>query len=211
MPKLGIAPIRREQIFKAAAAVIAREGFSGTTMRNVAQEAGVSTGMLNHYFSSRQDLLTQTLIYVSERSLSRYSQAIEGMPPGRSRLTTLLDDILSGDPEGMDTWRVWIAAYGEAVCAPQVRETLQERLVFWFELLDHGLEGLVGKQRAGQLPWALRLDAVLKGLATQALTSPPHGALSGEEVAAMVLGPAPEGRSATAPRAVGRRRAPAAR
>jgi AcrR family transcriptional regulator len=183
-------PVRREQICRATAAVIAREGFSGTTMRTVAAEAGVSTGMLNHYFASRQDLLIQTLVYVSKRSVDRYNQAIAGLRPGRARLAALLDSVLGGDPEGIETWRVWIAAYGEAVRVPQVRDTLEERLVDWFALLDHGLEGLVAAERPpGNLPWAVRLDAILKGIAMQALLSPPslrRGPI-GEEIAHMVL------------------------
>ena len=83
VPKLGMGPIRRQQICRAAAAVVAREGFAGTTMRMVAEEAGVSTGMLNHYFANRADLLTQALVYVSERSQERYERAIEGIAAGR--------------------------------------------------------------------------------------------------------------------------------
>ena len=77
-------PIRREQICRAAATVISREGFAGTTMRMVAEEAGVSTGMLNHYFANRQDLLTQALVFVSERAQARMREAVEGVPPGRA-------------------------------------------------------------------------------------------------------------------------------
>jgi len=84
MPKLGMGPIRREQICRAAAAVIAREGLPGTTMRMVAEEAGVSTGMLNHYFANRQDLLTQALVFVSERAQARMRGAVEGVQPGRA-------------------------------------------------------------------------------------------------------------------------------
>jgi AcrR family transcriptional regulator len=65
-------PIRREQICRAAATVIAREGFAGTTMRMIAAEAGVSTGMINHYFVSREALLTQALVFVSEQAQQRH-------------------------------------------------------------------------------------------------------------------------------------------
>src|SRR6185312_9275697 len=69
--------IRRERHAEAGngtdppGADLPREGFAGTTMRMVAEEAGVSTGMLNHYFENRLDLLTQALAYSSERSLVR--------------------------------------------------------------------------------------------------------------------------------------------
>src|SRR5689334_23938430 len=97
-------PIRREQICRAAAAVVAREGFGGTTMRMVAEEAGVSTGMLNHYFANRLEMLTQALVYVSERSQRRYERAIEDVPPGVERLEALLDSVLAEDGEALETW-----------------------------------------------------------------------------------------------------------
>src|ERR1700759_4385109 len=89
VPKLGMGPVRREQICRAAAPVISREGFAGTTMRMVAEEAGVSTGMLNHYFTNRQDLLEQALVFVSERAQARMREAIADVPPGRELLSAL--------------------------------------------------------------------------------------------------------------------------
>ena len=171
MPKLGMGPIRRQQICRAAATVVAREGFTRTTMRMVADEAGVSTGMLNHYFANRAELLTQALVHVSERSQERYARAIEGLPPGVERLEALLDSVLGADEEALETWRVWINATGEAVRMPEVRRTIEERLGHWFELLDVALEGLVEREPEPAIPWAWRVDALLTGLATHALTS----------------------------------------
>jgi AcrR family transcriptional regulator len=171
VPKLGMGPIRREQICRAAAAVIAREGFAGSTMRMVAEEAGVSTGMLNHYFASRQELLTQALVFVSERAQARFRDAIEGIPPGLDRLTALLDSAVADEPQVTETWRVWINAYGEAVRLPELRHTIESRLHSWFELIDHALEGLVPADVPETIPWSWRFDAVLNGLAIQALTS----------------------------------------
>jgi AcrR family transcriptional regulator len=164
-------PIRREQICRAAAVVIAREGFAGSTMRMVAEEAGVSTGMLNHYFRDRQDLLTQALVFVSERTQDRYREAIVDIPPGMERLTALLDAALSGDEEMTETWRLWINAYAEAVRLPELRHTLEARLHSWWELIDLALEGLMPAPSPGEIPVAWRFDAMLNGLAIQALTS----------------------------------------
>ncbi|MHB8531236.1 MAG: TetR/AcrR family transcriptional regulator [Solirubrobacteraceae bacterium] len=186
MPKLGMGPIRREQICQAAAAVIAREGFAGSTMRMVAAEAGVSTGMLNHYFANRQDLLTQALVYVSERTQNRYREAIEQISPGMGRLTALLDAALSGDEQMTETWRVWIIAYSEAVRLPELRHTIEDRLHSWWDLIDFALEGLVPTPRKDELPVAWRLDAMLNGLAIQALTS--EAALAGPKPSRDVAG-----------------------
>src|SRR4051794_1755292 len=129
VPKLGMGPIRREQICRAAATVIARDGFSGTTMRVVADEAGVSTGMLNHYFANRQDLLMHALDFVSERAHGRMVEALAGIPPGRERLTALLDAVLPDgeDQEAGETWRGWINPYGEAVRLPGLGHPIQSR------------------------------------------------------------------------------------
>ncbi len=173
-------PIRREQICRAAATVISREGFAGTTMRMVAEEAGVSTGMLNHYFVNRQDLLEQALVFVSERAQARMREAIEGIPPGRERLAALLDSALAEGQEVTETWRVWINAYGEAVRLADLRHTIDSRLNPWYELIDTALEGLVPENSDGGIPWSWRFDALLNGLALQALTS--EAALDGERI-----------------------------
>ena len=190
MPKLGMGPIRREQICRAAATVISREGFAGTTMRMVAEEAGVSTGMLNHYFANRQDLLEQALVFVSERAQARMRESIDGIPAGRARLAALLDSALAEGQEVDETWRVWINAYGEAVRLAGLRHTIDSRLSSWYELIDKALEGLVPPEQNGAIPWSWRFDALLNGLALQALTS--DAALDGErirdEVIAMLLG-----------------------
>jgi len=171
VPKLGMGPIRREQICRAAAVVISREGFAGTTMRMVAEEAGVSTGMLNHYFVNRQDLLTQALVYVSQRTQDRYREAIVDIPPGMGRLTALLDAALSEETEMRETWRGWINAYAEAVRLPELRHTIEARLHSWYELIDLALEGLAPPRAPGEIPVAWRFDAMLNGLAIQQLTS----------------------------------------
>src|ERR1700744_6266751 len=103
-------------------------------MRMVAEEAGVSTGMLNHYFANRADLLTQALVHVSERSQERHERAIEGIPPGVERLEALLDSVLDSDEEAREADRVWINATGEAVHLPELRRTIALRLQRWFEL-----------------------------------------------------------------------------
>ncbi len=189
LPKLGMGPIRREQICRAAAVVIAREGFAGTTMRMVAEEAGVSTGMLNHYFANRQDLLINALVFVSERSQERYSRAIDGLPPGRARMEALLDSVLGEDPEAIETWRVWISAHGEAVRLPDLRRTIEERLTEWFGLVELALEGLIGPAAKHTIPLTWRLDAYLSGLTIQAMTSeaPFDGRQIRDEVVRMLL------------------------
>jgi TetR/AcrR family transcriptional regulator, transcriptional repressor of bet genes len=171
MPKLGMEPIRREQICRAAAKAISEQGFAGTTMRMVAEEAGVSTGMLNHYFANRMEMLEATLLFVSQRQQARESSAIEGMEPGEKRLRALVRSVLPTDRESNEAWRVWIAAHGASVRLPELRDVMASRNDLWFEILQRGLEGVVPSSGRERVPYAWQLDALMNGLVIQAVTT----------------------------------------
>ncbi len=66
---------RREQIINAALRVFAQKGFARATNRDVAHEAGITTGLIYYYFKSKEDLLRAAL---EERSPV---QVIAQMPP----------------------------------------------------------------------------------------------------------------------------------
>jgi TetR/AcrR family transcriptional repressor of bet genes len=61
MPKLGMGPVRRRQLVEAAIAVIHDEGFAKATVARIARRAGVSTGIVHHYFADKDALLTATM------------------------------------------------------------------------------------------------------------------------------------------------------
>jgi TetR/AcrR family transcriptional repressor of bet genes len=171
MPKLGMGPIRREQICRAAAKVISEQGFAGTTMRMVAEAAGVSTGMLNHYFANRMDMLGETLVFVSMRQLGREAAAIEALEPGEGRLRALVRSVLPTDQETSEAWRVWIAALGASVRLWELRRVMAARNDLWFQILQRGLEGIVPRSDRERVPYAWQLDALMSGLVIQAITT----------------------------------------
>jgi TetR/AcrR family transcriptional repressor of bet genes len=164
-------PIRREQICLAAAKVISEHGFAGTTMRMVADEAGVSTGMLNHYFANRMDMLEETLLFVSTRQQAREAAAIEGIAPGERRLRALIRAVLPTSRETMEAWRVWIAAHGASVRLPQLRRVMAIRNDLWYGILEQALEGIVPRNRRARIPYVLQFDALIYGLVIQAITT----------------------------------------
>jgi AcrR family transcriptional regulator len=52
---------RREQIIDAAMRVFAQKGYARATNRDVAREAGITTGLIYYYFKSKEDLLRAAL------------------------------------------------------------------------------------------------------------------------------------------------------
>jgi AcrR family transcriptional regulator len=65
--------LRRDQILVAAERVFAQQGYHGTTMRNVAQEAGVKLALLQYHFNTKIGLFTaifERRQYVNEERLA---------------------------------------------------------------------------------------------------------------------------------------------
>ncbi len=86
---------RRRQIIEAVMACISDEGLEKTTMRNVAQRAGVSTGTLAYYFRSKKDLVDAALLDASERYMQRFNSSRR--TPGPAALDLLVDRFLAPD------------------------------------------------------------------------------------------------------------------
>jgi AcrR family transcriptional regulator len=71
----------RDHLYATAIQLIAARGYEGTTLRDVAREAGVSVGLLYRYFPSKQAVV---IALYDELSAAYARQAAE-MPPGRWR------------------------------------------------------------------------------------------------------------------------------
>lgn len=85
---------RKEQILAAAVKVFARRGIVGTRMSMIAEEAGLSHGLLYHYFKSKDELFTTIIQRAMEEAFSALGEvsAIPGTPI--EKLTTLTRVIL---------------------------------------------------------------------------------------------------------------------
>ena len=70
--------VRRHALVAAAEAVLAREGVGGTSVRTICAEAGVSPGLLRHYFEGVDDLIAAAYEAVSQRIDTALDAALEG-------------------------------------------------------------------------------------------------------------------------------------
>ena len=93
---------------RAALKVIARDGFDGLTMATIAKQAGASVGMVQHYFSSKDELL----LFAHQRVTSHFDSWLESTrldgPVGPVVYEALLR-MLPLDKERRDDMRVRLA------------------------------------------------------------------------------------------------------
>lgn len=111
---------RRQQLIDATIRCIAQHGLSATTMQLVTREAGLSLGIANLHFQSKENLLTETLRHVTRE----YNEGLlgilsnEGCPTLAATLAQLIDFQLSRGVTQRQKMAVWFAYYGEAGARP---------------------------------------------------------------------------------------------
>jgi TetR/AcrR family transcriptional regulator, transcriptional repressor of bet genes len=129
VPKRRTAPPeeRRGQLILATIRCVADRGLADTTIATVAQEAGLSQGIVNLHFRSKDGLLTETLRYLADeyRTACEAAAAAAESPVDGLLATVELDfrrSICS-----RDKLAVWFAFWGERRFRPTYRRICAER------------------------------------------------------------------------------------
>ena len=102
------ADVRRQALVAAAEAVLAREGVGGASVRTICAEAGVSPGLLRHYFEGVDDLIAAAYEAVGQRIDVALDAALEAAAPTpRARLLAYLAASFAPpvlDPQLLAAW-----------------------------------------------------------------------------------------------------------
>lgn len=111
---------RRQQLIEATIACIARYGLASTTMHMVTREAGLSVGIANLHFKTKENLLRETLRYVAEEYHKGQIDIMRGREADNlsDRLTALLNFQLGRGVTQRQKMSVWFAYYGEVGARP---------------------------------------------------------------------------------------------
>ena len=107
MPRVADKQQRREEVVDAAFRVIARDGLGGTSMRAVAKEAGCTIGLINHWFSSRDDLVEATF----DRAIAVELERATAIATDPSAFIEAAGEFLPVDERRRDEAKIWIAFY----------------------------------------------------------------------------------------------------
>ncbi|HEY7076283.1 MAG TPA: TetR family transcriptional regulator C-terminal domain-containing protein [Solirubrobacteraceae bacterium] len=188
---------RRDELLTAAREVIQRNGFASATVGEITRTAGASLGLLNYHFASKDDVVAEAFAAVAREELDELAEISRRYGDPAERLAAFLDMSEWSDRE---SWRLWVDAWGEAVHAEALRETLERFNAGWRAVLA---EVLADGARAGC--WecedpddaASRLVMVVDGIGLHAtlLGVPPERASAwARRLAALELGielPAP--------------------
>jgi transcriptional repressor BetI len=162
MPKVGMEPIRRRQLIEATIASIHEEGLANTTIARIARRAGLSSGIVAHYFEDKAGLLEATMRTLAE-SVRREAVARLARAKGpEARLMAVIDANFAESQFVPELVSAWMAFWGQVRQSPKlarIQRVYQRRLRS--NLLD-ALNELVDEDEAERL--ATGLAAIIDGL-----------------------------------------------
>ena len=125
---------RREAIIDAALAVARRKGLAGTTVRDVAEEMGTSSGLVHHYFGTMDDVLVAAFERVASEELEQTEALLADAGDPRAVLTEFLR--MYGPIDSDWAFQLWLDAWAEAARRPVLRAASRRLNLAWAALLE---------------------------------------------------------------------------
>lgn len=173
---IDLATRRRAEILYGAIRIIARDGVSSAKLKDIARESGVSLGLVQHYFGTKEELVNATFgVMMRASSLANDIDVSEDRPPLvalMSQLRLHVYGIIAFD----ERWHFWIELWAAAHRSPTVGALTTSIYALWATPFRRTLDRLTEERL---LPDGLDLDgtttvimAILDGLSVRAVVDP---------------------------------------
>src|SRR5215510_10241303 len=178
----------RERILQAAIDLITDVGIDRVRLAEIARRAGMSSGQVMYYFSSKEQILLEALAWREQQETDQRRAALPAVPPGWRRLELFVDLYLPTsltDP----VWIMWMEAWARAPHSKEVSDFLDKLMQPWrddlAEIVEQGISGHVFQSLPSVASFPMRFCATLDGLAVLRLIQMPD--LSSGELTAMAM------------------------
>ena len=135
-PRDDLVEERRAAIMAAAEQLLAVHGFDAMRLRDVAQQAGVSIGLIQHYFNTRDELLFETMRTASRRRAQQWVRLATGAANTGEKITGLLEGAIS-DPHRCV---IWLETCAASTRHPELRPDVQLTQQTWREAIRAAVE-----------------------------------------------------------------------
>lgn len=123
LPRKRSREARKQQLIDATIETIAVRGYARTTLTDVASHAGLSHGLVNFHFQSKEKLLSETLLFLAEEYRANWSAALANAGPSPAeRLDAMLRADFNPSICTPAKLSAWCAFWGEAQCRPLYQE-----------------------------------------------------------------------------------------
>ena len=167
---------RRRQLIDATMKCIARKGMGSTTLGDVAKEAGLSQGIVNLHFESKDNLLMETLRTLANEYREQFDKTMERSGPHSSdTLLALLEMDLKPALCDRQKLAIWFAFWGEVKSRPTYRRICDEFDRYYDSVIERLCADLIkegGYKNINSPAAAEALTCMTNGLWLSYLVSP---------------------------------------
>ncbi|HOK61636.1 TetR/AcrR family transcriptional regulator, partial [Tenuifilum sp.] len=96
------------QIFDAALDVFAHKGFHSATIADIAQKAGIAKGLLYHYYSSKEELLSHIVINGMNNLIEKFDENHDGVLTD-AEMELFINDMFRKIVENRNYWKLYFS------------------------------------------------------------------------------------------------------
>ena len=173
MPKVGMQPIRRSQLIAATLKAVDQVGMSDASIAYIARIAGVSNGIISHYFRDKNGLLDATMRHLMQALSDAVRERRASLPPDQPRehLRAMIEGNFDDSQVNGPAMKTWLAFWATSMHQPALRRLQRVN--------DHRLYSNLCGQFSRVLPQEQARTAA-RGLAALIDGLWLRGALSGE-------------------------------
>jgi betaine-aldehyde dehydrogenase len=160
---------RRRQLIEVTIDSLAEVGYVGSTLAQIAQRAGVSPGLVAHYFDDKDGLLEATFRTLARGIGDRMRERLRRARTPRGRVQAVIDTNLAPEEFDQRTGTAWLAFWGQVLHVKglkRVQTVYQRRML---SNLRHALRRLVSAEEAHSL--AAMIAAMIDGVWLRAALS----------------------------------------
>jgi len=160
MPKIGMKPVRKQQLIDATLASIGKYGLQSTTIVTISRIAGLSSGIISHYFGGKQGLIEATILHLLEQLRLALLTRIAVKPLNASeRLKIIIEANFTPFQRANPTIQTWLCFWTESMHEPKLKrlqninsKRLYSNLLFSFrQLLAEDAAKMAAKKTAAMI------------------------------------------------------------
>jgi betaine-aldehyde dehydrogenase len=160
---------RRSQLVEVTIDSLAEVGFMGTTLAQIAGRAGVSPGLVAHYFGDKDGLLDAAFRSLARRVGDQVRARLRNIATPRARIQAIIDANLAPEEFDRRTGTAWLAFWGQVLQVPSLRRVQSVYQRRTLTNLNSSLKKLVPPEEAQSL--AAMIAAMIDGVWLRAALS----------------------------------------
>ena len=144
MSRAAIKPLRRQQLIDATLESVAAHGLPNTTIMTISRIAGMSSGIISHYFGGKQELIEATVKYLLDQlQQSLLENVPENSSDHRIRLMFVVEANFNKFQRSSLVTKTWISFWASSMHDPALARLqsinirrLESNLRFSFKKLN---------------------------------------------------------------------------